>query len=603
MYRIFLMVGVILIVLAVRGPLASLPLEAQAVSVTPTPSPTPNVSLAPAPDPIKHIVIIVKENRSFDNYFGTFPGADGATSGMLSTGRTIHLAHAPDHTLLDIGHAGDAAHVAVANGLMNGFDQLPGAIQNGKNIAMSQYTEADLPNYWQYAKTFTLDDHFFSTINGPSYPNHLVTVAASSNNTTDNPILNSQHAWGCDSGPYARVAQVNPVTGAHGFIKPCFNISTIPDLLDKAGVSWKYYAPGQYQSGYIWSALDSIKHIRYSSLWKTNVVATGQFIADVQAGTLPQVSWVVSNEQASEHPPYSVCEGENWTVKQINALMQSPLWSSTAVFLTWDDFGGFYDHVPPPRLNYVAYGPRVPTIVISPYARSGYVDHQVYDFASILRYIEDKYHLPQLSRFDQLAHSIAGDLDASQLPLPPLLLHTRSCPPGANFAAQAVQGRVHEIINVPAERAIKVLSPDTPSAQTLILSGQSQLQAADSRPVYLSDIQVGDTVLAQAVPSPNQALVYSGNRVQDFDLAYDQHQVGTVVRTDPTGQSLLIRGSGYGREKVTVTSDTSFLGWNQDKRLAGVRRGDTLLLSGLVDQRLHQMVRALSIQVFRPPAP
>src|SRR5207245_4175961 len=135
------------------------------------------------------------------------------------------------------------------------------------------------------------------------------------------PIENTYHSWGCDAGPFTRGEQVDLHTGERRLIKPCFDMLTLPDELQRAGVSWKYYAPRQYQSGYIWSALNSIKHIRYSPLWQTNVPPTSQFLTDAAKGTLPQVSWLVMNENYSEHPPHSTCAGENWTVRELNALM------------------------------------------------------------------------------------------------------------------------------------------------------------------------------------------------------------------------------------------------------------------------------------------
>lgn len=600
MYRICLAVGALLLAFALHDLMGAARLEAQsppgATPVSsPGPAPTPT-----SPDPIQHIVIVVKENRSFDNYFGTFPGADGTSVGQVSSGATVHLMHAPDHTLLDIGHAGDAARVAVDNGRMDGFDRLPGAIQDGEDIALSQYYESDIPNYWAYARAFTLDDHFFSTVNGPSFPNHLVTVAAASNNTDDNPVLNSYHSWGCDAGKYTEVEQVNPQTGYRHFIKPCFEMSTLPDLLDKAGISWKYYAPGQFQSGYIWSALNSIKHIRYSPLWQTNVPGTGQFLKDVRAGKLPQVSWLVMNEEVSEHPPHSVCAGENWTVQELNALMQSPLWSSTAVFLTWDDFGGFYDHVPPPRLNYIAYGPRVPTLVISPYARAHFVDHRTYDFSSILRYVEDKFGLPHLSEYDRRAASIGSDLDPSQKPLAPLVLRTRTCPPGAYFTAQSVHGTVAGVINSAAERAVLVRTRESADVEKLVLGGQSTVQSLDGHGIRLPDIQMGDEVDASAVPSPDKALVYLGNAVRDIDLRLVNHQVGFVLKRDLRNHTMTVEVPGERPETVLVSPETTFVGWASAGRLSAVKPWDIVVLKGLVDRRLALMVRALSIQVYQP---
>jgi phospholipase C len=209
---------------------------------------------------------------------------------------------------------------------------------------------------------------------------------------------------------------VNPATGAKKMLVPCFNFTTIPDLLQAKGVSWKYYAPTQYQSGYIWSSLDAVRHIRYSPLWDSNVQPPQQFVTDVKDGTLPEVSWLVSNENVSEHPPYSACEGENWTVRILNALMKSPEWDSTVVFLGWDDFGGFYDHVPPPRLDYISYGPRVPMLVISPYARKGYVSHTQYEFGSIIKFLEETFGLAPLGSSDVRAKSLDDSLDFSHGP-------------------------------------------------------------------------------------------------------------------------------------------------------------------------------------------
>jgi phospholipase C len=163
--------------------------------------------------PIDHIIIIDRENHSFDNLFGRFPGSDGATTAELPNGRTIDLGHTPDHAIPDIGHAGDSAAFAADGGRMDRFSDLPGAIQNGKDIADSQYYQSDIPDYWSYASNFALDDHFFATIMGPSFPNHLVTIAASSANTIDNPCDNTHHAWGCDSGPFTVVPAVDAKTG------------------------------------------------------------------------------------------------------------------------------------------------------------------------------------------------------------------------------------------------------------------------------------------------------------------------------------------------------------------------------------------------------
>ena len=598
MYRVFLAVGIVLSFVTVHGMVASPRLEAQ-IAGTPTASAAPTTPTATIPDPIQHIVILVKENRSFDNYFGTFPGADGTRVGRLSDGRVVPLLHGPDHTLLDIAHQGDAARVAVADGHMDGFDRLPGAIQDGQNIALSQLYQSDIPNYWAYARTFTLDDHFFSTILGPSFPNHLVTVLGDSHNTVDNPVLNTYHSWGCDAGQFTKVDAVDPQTGSHYFTRPCFDAGTLPDALQKAGISWKYYAPGQYQSGYIWSALNSIKHIRYSPLWTTNVPDTSQFIKDVQAGALPQVSWVVMNEQVSEHLPYSACLGENWTVHQLNALMGSPLWSSTAVFLTWDDFGGFYDHVAPPHIDPIAYGPRVPTIVISPYARPGFVDHRRYDFGSILRYVEDKFGLLPLGKYDSLASSIGADLDPKQKPIPPLVLPERQCPPGAHLTSTSIVGELKAVVNRPEERAVSVQTQDTADPSKLVLSNQSVLQGASGTPIQLRDMRKGDWVSASGVPSPDRALVYLGQRISDLDLDTVTNQMGTVTRWAPNRRRLTVQLPRGQTEKITLWPQTRLIGarGNGGKRL--FRPGDVVAVTGLLNDRLNQVVDAWTIRVYQ----
>jgi len=196
-------------------------------------------------------------------------------------------------------------------------------------------------------------------------------------------------------------------------------------------MSWKYYAPGYGRSGYNFSAYNAIRHIRNTSQWSQHVVDYRQFITDAQAGNLPAVSWLVQPTEVSDHPPASVCRGENWTVQQINAIMSNPtLWNSTVIILTWDDFGGFYDHVVPPRAynTNLTYGGRAPLIVISPYSKAGFVDHQFHSTASILEFVENNFGLPSLTAVDRQANDLVGSLDYTQKPRPPLVLNARGCP-------------------------------------------------------------------------------------------------------------------------------------------------------------------------------
>ncbi len=375
---------------------------------------------------IRHIVFLVKENRTFDNYFGTFPGADGATSGRISTGDVIPLGQAPDRTPRDISHSFQSAVKAIDGGAMDQFDLIPGGNQNGDYLAYTQYTENDLPNYFVYARNFVLADAFFSSLTGPSFPNHLYTVGAQSGGAINNPA-NSQGRWGCDS-PGNSTVQVMDDDGNITPEYPCFDFQTLADSLEAQGLSWKYYAPGQGKSGYIWSALDAIAHIRLTSLWNDHVVPTDQFVQDALNGQLPAVSWLVVASGKSEHPPASVCVGENWTVEQLNAVMQGPDWDSTVVFLTWDDFGGFYDHVPPPVVDNFGFGPRVPFLIISPWAKPGYISHTTLEFSSVLKFVEERFDLDPLTARDAQANDLLDSFDLTQDPLPPLILSTRECP-------------------------------------------------------------------------------------------------------------------------------------------------------------------------------
>ncbi len=372
---------------------------------------------------IQQIVFIVKENRSFDNYFGTYPGANGATSATYSTGQTLPLEHEPDPTTSDLCHTWFCAKASIDNGKMDQFDANAKFVSPGFQ-AMSEYTQNDLPNYWAYANNFVLADNMFSSLVGPSFPNHLYTIAATSADAISNP--NSGGVWGCDSPSNAAVQVLNPTTGQISSAFPCFDVQTLADNLDAAGISWRYYAPSSGQPGYEWSSYDAIRHIRFGNDWSAHVVPTSQFVTDAAAGTLPQVSWLVTGS-FSEHPASLACAGENWTVSQLNALMQGPQWNSTAVFLAWDDYGGFYDHVVPPTSDSFGLGLRVPMLIISPYARPGYISHTQYEFASILKFIEERFALPTLTNRDTAANDTLDSFNFNQVPLPPLVLTQRKC--------------------------------------------------------------------------------------------------------------------------------------------------------------------------------
>jgi phospholipase C len=441
MNRNYILIASMLLALAAAG---TWPRAAPPASATPKGdgdmSPPQDIPVVPAPVPdehllglrakIQHIVFIIKENRSFDNYFGTFPGAEGTTTGFISTGEEMTLRHTPDRTPRDLGHEWEDTHRAIHDGRMDRFDLVAGANVGNDFLSMSQLVASDIPNYWSYAEHFALGDHMFSSLAGPSFPNHLYTIAAQSGGVFTNP---GALQWGCDA-PASATVGVMSTTGEESRERPCFEFTTVADRLEAAGISWRFYAPVRGQPGYIWSTLDAIGHIRNSSLWSDRVMSDSQFLDDAATGALPSVSWLVPDFGVSDHPTRpplgkgSVCEGENWTVQHINAIMQGGNWPSTVIVLLWDDFGGFYDHVPPPTVDGYGLGPRVPFILLSPYVKEGTVSHTAYEFGSVLQLIENRYKLKALTNRDVEAHSLLDMFDFSQSPAPPLVLPLRDCP-------------------------------------------------------------------------------------------------------------------------------------------------------------------------------
>ena len=374
--------------------------------------------------PIKHVVFLVKENRTFDQLFGLFPGANGTTTGKVD-GRTVPLHRGiPASLPHDIVHSYEWALRDWDHGKMDGFAYSRFA----RRWAYSEALPRDIPSYWRLAQRFVLGDHFFASVNGPSFPNHLFTIAAQSGGAHDNPRPDEnvvvgagtgfRKVWGCD----ARPGQTVDVVNEEGYIEsvpPCFDFETEGDLLSGAGIPWAYYSASYTEKGYIWSAYDAIRHVRQTTSWQRHVFPTDQLLQDIRQDRLPPVTWVTPRFQLSDHPEYSLCWGETWTTDLIDTIMRSPMWKDTAIFLTWDDWGGFYDHVPPPQVDDFGFGIRVPLLVISPYAKVGYVDHTVGEFSSVLRFIEDNWGLRALTHRDGAARDLSEAFDFSQPPRPP----------------------------------------------------------------------------------------------------------------------------------------------------------------------------------------
>jgi phospholipase C len=436
-------------------------------------------TIVPGETPIEHVVFIVKENRSFNNYFATYPGAEGATEGGTiectedgcEDGPVVQLTHGPDIYPHDLTHCFRCGLVAINDGRMNGFNRMNGVIPQSENADLygadlsgySYLEREDIPNYWAYADRFVLADHFFTSMYGPTLPEHLYTVAADANFIVDNKSTTDHEGSYCDD-PTERATRFIPeeareherrilelereitANGTNtydladywGSVRLCFNMEVLPDQLEAEGISWKYYAN---ENAWM-NALQMIEHVRYGPMWN-NVVPPSTFVQDVRDGEMPAVSWLVPDESYNEHPGAgkSTCAGENWTVHQINTIMQSEYWRSTLIVVVYDDFGGFYDPVPPPQTDIMGLGPRTPALIISPYARrgdnpdGGYVDSTEYEFSSVLAFIEQLFGLDPMTERDANANPLLGALDFENPRFKKLVLPLRQdCPYGTSLA-------------------------------------------------------------------------------------------------------------------------------------------------------------------------
>jgi phospholipase C len=337
---------------------------------------------------IDHILFLIQENHTFDSYFGTYPGAEGFPQGIkvpLQPGGTPTIApfHFTSRLTHDMPHKWAAAHEAMDGGKMDGFIQAEHSTDT-----MGYYDGTDLPNYWAYAGQFILADNFFSSLAGPSLPNHLYTVAAQSGGL----INNRPHP---------------PAAG--------FDFVTMAELLGASGISWKYYdgGPDPKSFGY-WNPLPGFKTFMDSGKLMSHLVDNTEYFRDLRNGKLPAVAWIIPNTAESEHPPHDIQVGMWYVTSIVNALMKSPYWQNSILIITWDDYGGFYDHVPPPQVDKYGYGPRVPAIIISPYVQPGFIDHTLYDFTSVLRFIEERFNLKPLTDRDKDANSFARSLNLKQ---------------------------------------------------------------------------------------------------------------------------------------------------------------------------------------------
>jgi len=387
---------------------------------------------------IQHVVVIIQENRSFDNLFATFPGANGTTQGLMKTTSGdvyVPLQSVPLKERCDFGHGYQGFLKSYDAGKMDGFAIGPGACK-GNVTAPYQYVEpSQIAPYWDIAEQYVLGDNMFQTQGSGSFTAHQDLIAGATiinaQKTQSIVDLPSATPWGCDApnGTRTSLLKVVGTKLVFQFRKgpyPCLSYQTLRDLLDAKSVSWKYYSPPIVNGeGKLWDAFDAIKAVREGPEWGVNVVSPEtQIFSDISYGQLPAVSWIVPNRQNSDHPSGPGGDtGPSWVASIVNAIGQSSYWPNTAIVVVWDDWGGFYDHVPPPFFDqWGGLGFRVPLLIVSPYAREaipsqpGYISHTQYEFGSILRFIEDTFNLGSLGTTDARATSIIDSFDFTQPP-------------------------------------------------------------------------------------------------------------------------------------------------------------------------------------------
>ena len=376
---------------------------------------------------IKHVVIIFQENRSFDNLFSGFPGADAASSG-ISNGQAIPLQPVPFEQPGDLDHTHPGWWADWDGGKNDGFAHVGNFPI--PNMPYAYVPRNETKQYWDLASQYVLADRMFQSNTGPSFVAHQYLIAGQSEDADEVPS-NAGSAWGCDSPPDATVAVVGPNGTDLPGPFPCFDYQTIGDLLDAAHVSWKYYAPSATGGdiGYIWSAYDAVRHIRFGPDWAGDVISPEtQVLSDIENGKVAQVSWVIPSWANSDHAGNLSTTGPDWVASIVNAIGTSQYWDDTAVFIAWDDWGGWYDHVPPPQLDEMGLGFRVPLIVVSPYARHGYISHRQHEFASILHFTEDAFGLPSLGTRDAISDDLLDCFDFSQPAQPYTQMQTNLSP-------------------------------------------------------------------------------------------------------------------------------------------------------------------------------
>ncbi|MGC1379422.1 MAG: alkaline phosphatase family protein [Candidatus Baltobacteraceae bacterium] len=391
-----------------------------------------------SPSPIAHVVVVIQENRTFNNFFATYPGADGTTVGKIAKDArcgihkngTIALTESDLVMPHDLGHSYGAYSIARAGGKMNGFDKVPFQSGQPECAYPYQYTDpSQIAPYWDIAQQYVLAEHMFTTQGSSSFTAHQDLIAGGTTVTSSPPkamvdlpsCSGTNCVWGCDAPAKTKTSLIsqNDQYYRNKGPFPCLTYATLRDLLDAKSITWKYYVPQMCCTAYgkLLSAFDAIKAVRDGPEWSTNISSPQTNIfGDISSGQLANVSWVIPDESDSDHPGDSVDTGPSWVASIVNAVGESPYWNSTAIVIVWDDWGGLYDNVKPQQVGFGGLGFRVPGLIVSAYAKQGYISQTPYEFGSILKYIEKNWNLGSLGTSDQRANSIIDAFDYSQSP-------------------------------------------------------------------------------------------------------------------------------------------------------------------------------------------
>ena len=444
---------------------------------------------------IQHLIFIVQENHSFDNYFGTYPGANGispntalpveTTNTAVGYVQPYHLSatvpvsivgdelppgvadpddlpqpfHLSAQSMDGLDHSAAVAREAYDNGKMDGFVQA-----EGSSMTMGYYDRSDIPYYWDYADHYVLDDNFFSSEMGPSLPNHLYIASGA-----DGPV-NSSEPW-VQNGSVVENPPASPLPGGDFLVNWTgvdLSWATLAEELSLVEDSWTWYdGNANPLAATYWNPLPLFNYFQvHPEELSAHVKSTQEFVNDIKNNTLPSVSWIMpgawqppnfpsafQGQSVSEHPPARPDAGMNYVSYLVNQVMNSSYWQSAAIVITEDDYGGFYDHVAPPQIDSSGLGFRVPTLIISPWAKHGYIDHTQYEFSSMLALAEHTFNLPSLHTRDAISNDMNNTFDFNNPPQSTLM-------EPANFVAQPPP------TSTPTPTAKPTYSPTPTSTQT-----------------------------------------------------------------------------------------------------------------------------------------